>query len=134
MSRLHALYNRMTEWLYAAMTHCFHRFVAVFLILVLGLTGHSMAVARGMPGANGYAEYCIGETTVMVAVDETGAPTGRTHICPDYSLSLLHWVPVDVASVAPFTTAGTAVRFEADQSVVVIRIVSATARSPPWVS
>lgn len=134
MSRLDALYKRVAAWLYAPMTHRLHRFISLLLVLVVVLTGHSMAVARGMPGANGYAEYCIGETAVMVPVDATGKPTGPAHICPDYSLSLLHWIDVDVTPLVPSQAYRTAARFETDQRVIVIRSVSATARSPPLAS
>ena len=101
------------------------------LVLVLVLTGHSMAIARGMPGASGYAEYCISETAVMVPVDSEGNPTGPAHICPDFSLSLLNWV--EVAPVVVVPVAGSASRIETwhETSDRPIRLVEASARAPP---
>ncbi|MGX9353282.1 hypothetical protein ACS3QZ_18965 [Shimia sp. W99] len=101
------------------------------LVLVLVLTGHSMAIARGMPGAAGYAEYCINESAVMVPVDSEGNPTGPAHICPDFSLSLLNWVEIAPVVVVPVT--GNASRIETWHQALVqpIRLVVASARAPP---
>lgn len=101
------------------------------LVLVLVLTGHSMAIARGMPGASGYAEYCISETAVMVPVDGEGNPTGPAHICPDFSLSLLDYVAV--APVVAVPVSGGVSRLETWHvaSVHAIRVVVASARAPP---
>ena len=59
------------------------------LMLAVFVTGLSLAHARGMPGAAGYAELCLGGTPVMVAVDAEGNPTGEAHVCPEFALSLM---------------------------------------------
>lgn len=56
---------------------------------MLTFTGHSMAVARGMPDANGQIVLCTGTGPVVVLVDENGQPMGTPHICPDYAASLI---------------------------------------------
>ena len=40
-------------------------------------------------GAVGLTELCTGSGPVMVQVDDTGAPVGPPHFCPDYALTLL---------------------------------------------
>lgn len=100
-------------------------------MLALVLTGHAMAVARGMPGASGYAEYCINDVAVMVAVDADGTPTGESHICPDVSLSLLNMVtPEGPVVLAPTQRARKATATDL-AFVEVIRHIKATARAPP---
>ncbi|WP_239113232.1 hypothetical protein [Shimia biformata] len=75
-------------------------YLSAILVAALVLTGHSMAIARGMPGAAGWMELCTGTGPVMVAMDADGQPTGESHICPDFSLSLLdHVAPTE--AVAP---------------------------------
>ena len=51
-------------------------YLSAFLVLVLVLTGHSMAIARGMPGAAGYA--AVGEVLEgrSDAVAELRQPAG----------------------------------------------------------
>lgn len=99
--------------------------------MALVLTGHSMAVARGMPGVAGYVEYCIGHTPVMVAVDAEGNPTGESHICPEFSLSLLNLVAEETAQiVAPQGRAHRLVVTEPDVAHL-IRILKGAARAPP---
>lgn len=60
------------------------RHIAFLLILAMTLTGHSLALAKAAPGPDGFIEICTGEGTLLVALDENGAPTtGYAHICPD---------------------------------------------------
>jgi hypothetical protein len=100
-------------------------------VLALVLTGHAMAVARGMPGAAGYAEYCINDMAVMVAVDADGNPTGESHICPDVSLSLLNMVsPEGPVVLAPAQQMRKATATD-PAFVEVIRLIKAMARAPP---
>lgn len=61
----------------------------LWLCLLLSLTSVQLAVARGLPGAAGYAELCLNGAPVMVAVDDQGRPTGAAHVCPDMALSLI---------------------------------------------
>lgn len=70
-------------------------YLSAILVAVLVLTGHSMAIARGTSGAAGWMELCTGTGPVMVAVDEDGLPTGESHICPEFSLSLLDHLAAD---------------------------------------
>jgi hypothetical protein len=101
------------------------------MVLVLVATGHSMAIARGMPGAAGYAEYCIGETSVKVAVDAEGNPTGGSHICPDFSLSLLNWVDQHAPALPVIPSKSRSERPQHIAAFHVSRRLSATARGPP---
>lgn len=64
-------------------------FTALSLAFLLALTGQSMAVARGAPGPAGQMVICTGTGPIMVSVDESGAPTGPAHICPEAALSLI---------------------------------------------
>ncbi|MEP2531339.1 hypothetical protein [Shimia sp.] len=107
------------------------RYFAGILVLALVLTGHSMAIARGMPGSAGYAEYCIGETAVMVPVDGQGNPTGPAHICPDFGLSLLDWVAEATITARPVSDAASRIEMWHDVSAHVVRAVTASARAPP---
>ena len=113
------------------MSFRFRSLIASLMVLALVLTGHSMAIARGMPGASGYAEYCIGESAVMVPVDADGNPTGPAHICPDVSFSLLAGLPVIAPSVAPVSGTSETLRRDAGTFEVVIRVVARSARAPP---
>jgi len=70
--------------------------VAICLALVLALTGHSMSAARGASDATGQMVLCAGTTSVVVYLDETGAPTQAPHYCPDCAFNLLAAVLPDV--------------------------------------
>jgi hypothetical protein len=76
--------------MYRVFRPCF----ALILTLMLVVTGQSMAVARGASGPVGQMVICTGIGPVVVTIDETGAPTGPLHICPDCALSLLVAVAV----------------------------------------
>lgn len=65
----------------------------LLLALVLSLTGQTMAVARGAAPAVGVMVLCTGAGPRAVLVDESGAPTGPRHLCPDCALSLLVAAP-----------------------------------------
>ncbi len=79
------------------MTRTLRTFTALFLALILGLTSHSLAMARTMPGPSGQVELCTGTGPVTIYVDEDGQPVGRAHFCPDCALHLLGGViPPDV--------------------------------------
>lgn len=67
----------------------FNRYAGAALILLVVLTGQGLAVARGAPGPTGQVELCTGSGPVMVDLDETDAPVGPPHLCPDYALSLI---------------------------------------------
>lgn len=76
-------------------------YIALLLIAVMTLTGHSMAMARGAPGPSGFMELCTGGGPIMVAVDEHGEPTGASHICPEFSLMLQDAIGGVDAAAAP---------------------------------
>ncbi len=107
------------------------RYIAVVLALVLVLTGHSMAIARGMPVASGYAEYCIGESAVMVPVDAEGNPTGPAHLCPEVSFSLLNWVASDQPKTGVVLGRSEALRIRHLDAEDVILWIAESARAPP---
>lgn len=110
-----------------------HRQIAILLMAVLVLTGHSMAIARGMQGSVGLMELCIGDSAVMVAVDAEGNPTGHSHICPEFSLSLMDAVATVPALAAPVETRGQRIESTHEVSLGVIRAVRTSARAPPVV-
>jgi hypothetical protein len=69
--------------------------VAIFLAFVLVLTGQSMAIARTSMGATGQMVLCVGDGSVVVYMDETGAPTLAPHFCPDCTLNFMDMVAGD---------------------------------------
>ncbi|WP_283426483.1 hypothetical protein [Shimia sagamensis] len=107
-------------------------YVAALMALVLVLTGHSMAIARGMTGPEGFAEYCIGESAVMVPVDADGNPTGPAHLCPEVSFSLLNWIAVDPPEVGLDLGRGEGLRSTQVTVEDVIRPIAESARAPPF--
>ena len=104
------------------------------VVLALVLTSQAMAVARGMPGAAGYAEYCLNNAPVMVPVDAEGNPTGPPHICPDFSLSLLDHLGLSTATPRPVAQRSERLVVWHAVSIKVIRRVPASARAPPMIS
>lgn len=80
------------------------RHITYLLIVVLTLTGHSMAIARGAAPSVGHMELCAGNTTVMVAVDANGQPTGESHICPEFSLMLSEGLTPEPGVVMPMVS------------------------------
>ncbi|MFD1507881.1 hypothetical protein [Lacimonas salitolerans] len=81
-----------------------HPLLSAVLVLVLALTGQSMAIARGMPGPAGQMVLCTGSGPVTVLVDEDGQPTSPPHICPECTQSLFaaHWdAPAPQSHAAP---------------------------------
>lgn len=105
--------------------------LAILLVTVLVMTGHSMAIARGMPTASGYMELCTGTGPVMVPMDAEGNPTGPAHICPEFSLSLLDAVAPVPALAVPVESRGRRIGAAKDVIFRVIRPVDASARAPP---
>ena len=60
------------------------------LILVLVLTGQSMAQVRLMPAAVGQMVICTTGGAKAIRIDAQGQPTGGDHICPDCVLAFVH--------------------------------------------
>ena len=107
--------------------------IAILLVAVLVLTGHSMAIARGMPMASDQIELCTGTGPVMMPVDAEGNPTGPAHICPDFSLSLLNAVAVPEVVLVRVEGRGERIVLPQDHALRVIRGVTTVARGPPAV-
>jgi hypothetical protein len=107
--------------------------IALLLIAVLTLTGHSMAIARGMPGAAGYMELCTGTGPVMVAVDSQGEPTGAAHICPEFSLMLMEMVATPPVLAVPITLRTESISVSEFTYGDFVTVIRATARAPPAV-
>ena len=106
-------------------------YLGVFLALMLALTGQSMAVARGMPGAAGEIVLCTGTGPMVVSVDATGQPVGPPHICPDFAALLFavaHQPPLNLAR--PLTRA-MSLRPPACIAAISREAPNATARGPP---
>jgi hypothetical protein len=60
-----------------------HRFLSFLIALIVLLTSQQLAVARHQPNVVGTAVLCVGGGFVTVSVDESGAPVGPAHVCPD---------------------------------------------------
>jgi len=105
--------------------------LAILLVAVLVLTGHSMAIARGMPMPADQIELCTGSGPVMMPVDAEGNPTGAAHICPDFSLSLLNAVAVPEVVLVRIEGRGEKISVPQEQVLHVIRGVRPAARGPP---
>lgn len=109
----------------------FRSHIALVLIAVLTLTGHSMAVARGMPTASGMMELCTGTGPIMVPVDAEGQRTGPSHICPEFSLSLMDLVAIVPATPSRPVGKGVWIAPVKQHDIRMIRPIVAVARGPP---
>lgn len=56
---------------------------AAWLILALGVTSFSLAVARGQASPLSTMVICSGFGARVIALDENGDPIGASDICPD---------------------------------------------------
>lgn len=63
-------------------------FLATLLALLLVLSTFSVGHARGMESQMGQMVICTGTGTAIIYTDETGAPTGPPHQCPDCVMAL----------------------------------------------
>lgn len=106
-------------------------YLAIVLALMLTLTGQSMAVARGMPNAEGEIVLCTGTGPISVLVDKDGQPVGPPHICPDCALSIFafHEEP-PVLFMRPSGRVVT-LRIDTGRSGAAGGTVPAIARGPP---
>lgn len=60
-----------------------------FLCLLLVVTGHTAAIARGSAHPVSQMIICSGAAVVTIYVDADGQPTEATYLCPDCALHLL---------------------------------------------
>ena len=64
-------------------------YLAIALALVLVVTTHSMAVARGTSMPMDQVVLCTGTGPAVVLVDRDGQPVTPPHSCPDCTLGAL---------------------------------------------
>lgn len=107
-------------------------YVTALMALVMVLTSHSMAEARGMmASASGEMVICTGSGPVTVTMDADGQPMSAPHICPDCTMGLFD------AGAAPFEpqvlalVGGERLVFAEAASLQELHRRRATARGPP---
>lgn len=110
---------------------CMRAYLALALSLVLVLTSHSMAQARGMAAPAGEMVICTGSGYVTVLTDAEGQPVGPSHICPDCALSL--FAALGGGFEAPVLPLSGGARVTFDYSFVApsLQVLRAHARGPP---
>lgn len=75
--------------------------IALILILAMTTMGYVASAARGQTVLGGQVVVlCSGGGLVQVTLDETGAPTDETHLCPDLAFGLLAALEVSPPAVA----------------------------------
>lgn len=102
------------------------------LILVLVLTGLTLAGARGQARIAGEMVLCAGEITMLVTVDAQGNPVKRVTICPDMAPSLMQAVAMTADFAAPERAAHGFKTAFLQLSPVGQPAVTAQARGPPF--
>jgi len=105
--------------------------LALMLALVVTLTGHASASAKGSRDAAGQIVICAGTGPVVIYVDKDGQPTHAPHFCPDCVMHLLDAIagPQDLM-LHPYE--GQAFdRLGGQVQVGHLIMVEATARAPP---
>ena len=116
------------------MKRSFRAYWGILLALMLAVTGQSMAVVRGMPGAAGQIILCTGQGVVSVSVDENGQPVERPHICPDCAMSLFAFAAQEPALPSrPLGRSETLVPLRKSFAAAA-RKVAPAARGPPALS
>ncbi|MEP2890431.1 hypothetical protein [Tateyamaria sp.] len=107
------------------------RCLTLFFSLMLVVTSHNMAQARGAEPAVDRMVICAGARAVTVYVDATGEPTQAPHMCPDCAL---HGLGV-LSSVAPVLEhAPVFTHHAAGEVALAVRLLAygrALARAPP---
>lgn len=103
----------------------------ILLILIVGVTSQSMAIARGQTRIADTVVICSGYGIVAIQVDAEGNPVGAPHICPDMALSLL--AAPEAAPPVLSRPEGGVQRVEPRETVrtAVSRTIAAQARGPP---
>lgn len=103
----------------------------LLLVLLLILTGQSMAVARGASGPAGQMILCTGTGPVQVFVDEEGQPTAPPRYCPDCALTLLDHVAPALAVARKVELSGRIDPVTATTQASETIVPRAIARAPP---
>ncbi|WP_088623510.1 hypothetical protein [Oceanicola sp. 22II-s10i] len=105
--------------------------LALALALMMAVTAQAAAIARGMPGAAGYAELCTGTGPVMVAIDADGQPIGHAHLCPDNAFLILQAIALPPVLPVPVARIGRLERTPYSTSAHARLSPTAIARGPP---
>jgi len=112
-------------------THMRRAVLSILLSLVLVVTSHSAAMARGGSDAVDRMVICTGHTAVVVYIGADGQPTTAPHLCPDCALHLLAAVlPPETAPVVVGAFSGPHRWTERTTTTPAAR-QSASARGPP---
>ena len=106
-------------------------YLGLALCLMLAMTSHSAAVARGAPGPTGQMVLCTGSGPVTVLVDAQGQPTGAVHICPEYALALFAALGLPDAVPPYFTNSTPLHASEIKTEINVLERPAFQARAPP---
>ena len=77
-----------------------NRLAGFLIVLLLVLTGQSLALVRGQAAPMGQAVICTGTGPVIVYLDENGQPTGPPRYCPDFAMHGFDMVAA-IVSVSP---------------------------------
>lgn len=108
-----------------------HRLVNAILVVLLILTGQSMAIARGAAGPAGQMELCTGTGPVMVYVDADGNPIETPRYCPEGAMAVLLGIDVPAPMLAPPTAVRRALTLTETPQIAHAAVRTPQARAPP---
>lgn len=108
-----------------------HPIIAIFLTLVLAVTGQSMAVARGASAATGQMVLCTGSGPLAIYVDAQGNLTSAPHICPDCALNILFEGPLVLLAIPTRLMVFRTAPLKTAAAVMVARKQRPSPREPP---
>lgn len=108
-----------------------NQLAGLLIVLLLVLTGQSLALVRGQAAPMGQAVICTGTGPVIVYLDENGQPTGPPRYCPDFAMHGFDMVAADVP-VAPDFQRLSRVPVSSVSAILVGQAApAAVARGPP---
>lgn len=117
------------------MRHLARYWIGSFLIALLVLTGHSMAIARGhTESVAGQIVICAGTDVTMVYLDAAGNPTETPRYCPDGVLSLFDFSAGFLAPVTWTESVLTLIPERRNFTVTPWSAIAHSARDPPFVA